>query len=387
MRSEGFSFYFGGLGVETCSLDAASATATVGNRWQYGRAYGEFCKSGHFWRFQTSRSLVSRGRRGTLWHSNIFHNVSKVVLCGLRNTSASFSEDELHFSWRSTLETSIVILRGRRNTSDVSCGVFLANRIVRAARNGYKEFHGRRGILWDVMQIDGSLARNIDFEVANFEVHEKTCRTTPILKLQSVKKSGSLARNARFQAPTCLVSILWFSSAVAVSMGEAAKLIIFEGFKTSCHLVLRGRRGTCWHFHVSHRLSKKSFCTILFCSVFRRWVAFFVAGVRITLETSIVILHGGCVFFANPIWISGNRRESTKDICKQALLPGQCQSRSSWMSGSQPRWVKSEIQKNAAWMQLRTWHTNFVWLLHLALHHQNWSTFAHVTHSDLRLYF
>jgi hypothetical protein len=95
------------------------------------------------------------------------------------------------------------------------------------------------------MQIDGSLARNIDFEVANFEVHEKTCRTTPILKLQSVKKSGSLARNARFQAPTCLVSILWFSSAVAVSMGEAARLIIFEGFKTSCHLVLRGRRGTC----------------------------------------------------------------------------------------------------------------------------------------------
>ena len=61
MRSEGFSFYFGGLGVQTCSLDAASATATVGNRLQpfvtvgnrpqvgrYGRAFGEFCKSGKF---------------------------------------------------------------------------------------------------------------------------------------------------------------------------------------------------------------------------------------------------------------------------------------------------------------------------------------------------
>ena len=34
---------------------------------------------------------------------------------------------------RSTLETSIVILRGRRSTSDVSCCVFFANRIVRAA--------------------------------------------------------------------------------------------------------------------------------------------------------------------------------------------------------------------------------------------------------------
>ena len=34
MRSERFSFYFGGLGVETRSLDAASATPTIGKRWQ-----------------------------------------------------------------------------------------------------------------------------------------------------------------------------------------------------------------------------------------------------------------------------------------------------------------------------------------------------------------
>jgi UDP-N-acetylenolpyruvoylglucosamine reductase len=30
----------------------------------------------------------------------MFHNVSKVVLRDKRNTFASFSEDELHFSWR-----------------------------------------------------------------------------------------------------------------------------------------------------------------------------------------------------------------------------------------------------------------------------------------------
>ena len=34
MRGEGFSFYFGGLGVEMCSLDTAFVSATVGNRWQ-----------------------------------------------------------------------------------------------------------------------------------------------------------------------------------------------------------------------------------------------------------------------------------------------------------------------------------------------------------------
>jgi len=47
------------------------------------------------------------------------------------------------------------------------------------------------------MTIDESLARNIDFEVANLKVHKKTS----ILKLQTMKIGGSLARNARFDAP------------------------------------------------------------------------------------------------------------------------------------------------------------------------------------------
>ena len=39
-------------------------------------------------------------------------------------------------------------------------------------------------ILWDVLKIDGSLARNIDFGVANFQFLRKTRRKTSILKLQ-----------------------------------------------------------------------------------------------------------------------------------------------------------------------------------------------------------
>ena len=103
------------------------------------------------------------------------------------------------------------------------------------------KFHGRRGILLDVMKSDGSLARNIDFDVANFRVLRKTRRKTSILKLQSV---GSLARNDPFAAPTCLVSSVWFSCGIAVSMGEAAKPLLFEGFQAGCHVVLGGRRGT-----------------------------------------------------------------------------------------------------------------------------------------------
>ena len=91
------------------------------------------------------------------------------------------------------------------------------------------------------MKSDGSLARNIDFEVANLEVHKKTGRKTSILKLQqSVKLGGRLAGNARFDAPTCLVSSLWFSCGLALSMGEAAKHVLFEGFQAGRNVVLRG---------------------------------------------------------------------------------------------------------------------------------------------------
>ena len=81
-------------------------SATVRNRSQpsarllYGRAYGKFSRRGHFWRFQKSRCFFLRGRRGTSWHSDVFCNVSKVVLCGKRNTFATFSEDALQFTWQ-----------------------------------------------------------------------------------------------------------------------------------------------------------------------------------------------------------------------------------------------------------------------------------------------
>ena len=64
------------------------------------------------------------------------------------------------------------------------------------------KFRGRRGILCDALKIDGSLARNIDFEVANFHVLRKIRRKTSI----------------------CLFSHVWFSRGLAVSMGKLQKL-------------------------------------------------------------------------------------------------------------------------------------------------------------------
>ena len=80
----------------------------------------------------------------------MLHNVSKVVLCDRRDAFASFSEDGLHFSsfFHGALERSIFILRGRRDTLDMSCCVFLANPIVRAASGG-----GNMQIAWQAWVI------------------------------------------------------------------------------------------------------------------------------------------------------------------------------------------------------------------------------------------
>ena len=51
----------------------------------------------------------------------------------------------------------------------------------------------------------GSLARNIDFGIANFQVSEKTRRKTLILKLQSVKIGGLSSRVSGFSvASPCI---------------------------------------------------------------------------------------------------------------------------------------------------------------------------------------
>ena len=239
----GFPFHSGGLGAEgvfATVRNRSQPSATVRNRSQpfvwgpYGRAYGKFCRRCHFWRFPTFRCFVSRGRRGTLWHSDVFCNVSKVVLCGRRNTFATFSEDAWQFSWQAQHFGRVhrhfawQAQYFRRVVSSVFLQIALAG-LRQVATRG--KFRGRRGILWDVLKIDGSLARNIDFEVADLEVPKKTRRKTSVLKLQSVKIGRSLARNARFGAPTCLVSRHWFSVVFAVSMGEAAKHVLPACFK------------------------------------------------------------------------------------------------------------------------------------------------------------
>ena len=160
MRSKGSRFTLGVWGLRVCSLDVAFTSATVRNRSQpfatvrnrsqpfatvHNRSQPSAtvrnrprevamavpmvssAKGVHFLKFHMWRCSVSRVRRCTSWQSDLFCNVSKVVLCvaGAINTFATLSEDVLQFSWQAQ-HFRCVVLR-----------VF-ANRIVRAVSSGDK---------------------------------------------------------------------------------------------------------------------------------------------------------------------------------------------------------------------------------------------------------
>ena len=77
-----------------------------------------------------------------------------------------------------------------------------------------------------MMKFGGGLARNIDFEVANFRFLVKIRGKTSIFELQLVKLEGSLAQ-------MMLSRVSLRVSGCAVSMGEAAKAFVWEGVKVS----------------------------------------------------------------------------------------------------------------------------------------------------------
>ena len=165
MRSKGPRFTRGVWGLKVCSLEVAFASATIRNHSQpfatvrnrsqpfatvrnrprkvaMAVPLASSANSGHFWRFQMSRSLVSPGT----WHSQRVE--SRFVwqaqyLCKVFKTWLAFFRGR-----HSALETSIIILRGRGSTCRVA-------RFARIAMSGLRQvvttckLRSRRGKLWE----------------------------------------------------------------------------------------------------------------------------------------------------------------------------------------------------------------------------------------------
>ena len=110
----------------------------------YGRACGEFCKSGRFCRFKTSRSLVSRGRPGTSWHSDVFRNEFRRWVAFFVASSALWTPPSLFCLTGASLWRCAV-----------AC--YFANRIVGAASSGDNvqiAWQGRRDMLWHAIKLN-----------------------------------------------------------------------------------------------------------------------------------------------------------------------------------------------------------------------------------------
>ena len=300
MRSKGSRFTLGVWGLScvrqslsNCSQPFATVRncpqpfANVRNRPQpsawgpYGRAYGKFCKRCHFSSFPASRSFVSRSRRGTLWHSNMFHDVSnwfclavaillqrfQKMICIFSRQAQHFGDLPCHFAWQAQ-HFRRVVLR-----------VF-ANFIVSAARSGdkwhYVTHDENRRKPRTKRRFWGRFVRKLvgkrRFWRCNVWNVRKS-RTKCSFWCPSMSRLESLASVVPSQC-------LW---------GKLQNLV--ECFKAGCN-VLRGKRGISWHFHVSANASK-SFC-VAGAILFRRFQKMICSfrGRRSTLETSDVILRG-----------------------------------------------------------------------------------------------
>ena len=199
MRSKGSHFTLGVWGLRVCSLDVAFMFATVRNRPREGCMAVPMVSSAKGVTFGGCTCRIASFRVAGVALRDIqtcFVTCRKSFCVAGAMLLRRFQKMRCSFRGRrSTLNVSIVILHGRGSTLDVSCCVFL-----RMALSGLRQvatrwkFRGRCGILQDVMKIGGCLARNIDFEVANIDVHKKPRRKTSILeatKCTNWRKSGA----------------------------------------------------------------------------------------------------------------------------------------------------------------------------------------------------
>ena len=136
MHSKGSRFTMGVWGLRVCSFDVAFMFATVRSRWQafatvraipvWPCLWYKFCRRSHYWRFHMWRCFISRGRHGTSLHLDMFCNVLKIVLWQAQYFCDLFRRCVAVFVAGAALWRSIIILRGRRRTSDVSCCLRMA---------------------------------------------------------------------------------------------------------------------------------------------------------------------------------------------------------------------------------------------------------------------
>ena len=163
MRSEGFSFYTLGVWGWRCvrwtPLSCPQTVATVRKsplERKFAVPLGSFNRSRHFWTCYVSSTFVSRGRRGTSWHVDVFGNVWKIVFRGRAQYFCNvFTTCVWFFVAGAALWTCPIqffVAGAALQTCRVACFSQIALARLRAMATTCK-FRGRRGISWHVSKV------------------------------------------------------------------------------------------------------------------------------------------------------------------------------------------------------------------------------------------
>ena len=266
---------------------------------------GEFCKAVTFGGFNSN---VAYHCFVWLAHSNMFHNVSKAILPDRRNTLASFSEDELHFSWQAQHFGDL-----HRHFAWQACRVAcFPNRIVRAASSGDNVQIPLQAWLFVTCAENWRKPRTKHrFWGSEFEVHEKTCQKRRFWNYKVWKLEGVLHETPVLRLQRVPSRFFGFLVASPCLQGKLKKMTcIFRGRRNTLEtsiVILRGRCRTldvsCCGFFANCNVRAASVCKshgrraapwkCFFCGMRSIWWRSAVCGVRFCVVGAILSAQCG----------------------------------------------------------------------------------------------
>ena len=181
MRSKGSRFTLGIWGLRVCPLDVAPPFATLRNRSQpfttvcvrslWPCLWGSAAKAVAFGgsnvaqpRFRVADVALCDIATCFITCQKSFRVIGAILFCvDFRRWLSCFAAGPALWTCQSSFcVAGTVLLTG-------GAAFFCESHCQGCVKWWQRALHGRHGILWRVMKIEKSLARNIDFEVANFE--------------------------------------------------------------------------------------------------------------------------------------------------------------------------------------------------------------------------
>ena len=182
----------------------------------------------------------------------MFHNASKVVLCRTRTTFPTFSEDVFQFSWQA------------QHFGDLHRHfAWQAQHFRRVTLPVFCESHCQGCVKWHFLKCDENWRKprtkhRFWGSKSRFKrkfVGKRRFWSYTMWKLEDVSREMLVLMLQHVSSR--VESLVFWPSRI---YGGSRTSLLFDGFRTGCNVVLRGRRATSWHSHMSAKMLKAALC-------------------------------------------------------------------------------------------------------------------------------